>query len=108
MKRYMGQPLNERRPLLQKKIFANYCVTGFNSYSQAVSRRLSRYHTPAISVPHYRCRNEGCRHMYYQYQSCGNRHCPCCGGMKRDQWVEDRMGELLPTTDRKSTRLNSS
>ena len=36
--------------------------------------------------------------MHYQYHSCGNRHCPCCGGMKRDQWIEDRMCELLPTT----------
>lgn len=36
--------------------------------------------------------------MHYQYHSCGNRHCPGCGGMKRNEWVEDRIGELLPTT----------
>ena len=95
---YMEQPLNERRQLLQTKIFAHCSVTGFNSYSQAVLSRLSRCHTAAIGVHHYRCNNEGCRHMHYQYHSCGNRHCPCCGGMMRDQWVEDRMGELLPTT----------
>ncbi|MBK8152969.1 MAG: transposase zinc-binding domain-containing protein [Saprospiraceae bacterium] len=26
-----------------------------------------------------------------------NRHCPTCGGMRREAWIEDRMSELLPT-----------
>ena len=94
----MEQPLNERRQLLQEKIFADSSVADFNPYSQAVLSRLSRCHTAGIGVHHYRCSNEGCRHLHYQYHSCGNRHCPSCGGMKREQWVEDRMGELLPTT----------
>jgi Putative transposase/Transposase zinc-binding domain len=38
------------------------------------------------------------RHVSHAYHSCGNRHCPGCGGLKRDQWIEDRMSELLPTT----------
>jgi hypothetical protein len=92
------QSLNERRQLLQTKIFGHCSVTGFNPYSQAVLSRLSRCHTSAIGVHHYRCSNEACRAMHYQYHSCGNRHCPSCGGTKRMQWVEDRMGELLPTT----------
>ena len=94
----MEQPLNERRQLLQTKIFAHPSAAGFNPYSQAVLSRLSRCHTAAIGVHHYRCNNEGCRHMHYQYHSCGNRHCPSCGGTRRDQWVEDRLGELLPTS----------
>jgi Putative transposase. len=92
------QPLNERRQLLQAKIFAHSSVTGFNSYSQAVLSRLSRCHTSAIGVHHYRCSNDACRAMHYQYHSCGNRHCPNCGGTRRERWIEDRMGELLPTT----------
>jgi hypothetical protein len=94
----MEQSLNERRQLLQTKIFVHPEVKSFNSYSQAVLSRLSRCHTAAIGVHHYRCSNEGCKHMHYQYHSCGNRHCPGCGGMKRNEWIEDRMGELLPTT----------
>ncbi|MDQ2721538.1 MAG: IS91 family transposase [Bacteroidota bacterium] len=94
----MEQPLSERRQLLQTKIFGHASVAGFNPYSQAVLSRLSRCHTSAIGVHHYRCSNEDCKHIHYQYHSCGNRHCPGCGGMKRVQWVEDRMGELLPTT----------
>lgn len=30
------------------------------------------------------------------YNSCRNRHCPKCQGRKREQWIEDRTGELLP------------
>ncbi len=47
---YMEQSLNERRQLLQTKIFAHSSVTDFNSYSQAVLSRLSRCHTAAIGV----------------------------------------------------------
>src|SRR6185437_12757398 len=94
----MEQPLNERRQLLQTKIFAHSSVAGFNPYSQAVLSRLSRCHTEGIGVHHYRCNNEACSHLHYQYHSCGNRHCPNCGGLKKEQWIEDRVGELLPTT----------
>ena len=98
----MEQSLNERRQLLQTKIFAHASVTNFNPYSRAVLSRLSRCHTAAIGVHHYRCSNDACRAMHYQYHSCGpdsyREHCPNCGGTKRHQWVEDRMGELLPTT----------
>lgn len=92
------QSLNERRQLLQTKIFGHPSVTSFNPYSRSVLNRLSRCHTSAIGVHHYRCSNDACRAMHYQYHSCGNRHCPNCGGARRDQWIEDRMGELLPTT----------
>ena len=27
----------------------------------------------------------------------GNRHCPNCGGLKKEQWVEDLTADLLPT-----------
>lgn len=34
--------------------------------------------------------------MHIHYNSCGNRHCPQCGGLKKEQWIQDRMSELLP------------
>ena len=37
------------------------------------------------------------RKEQYQYHSCGNRHCPNCGGLKGEQWIDNRMSELLPT-----------
>jgi hypothetical protein len=30
------------------------------------------------------------------YNSCRNRHCPKCQGLKAEQWLEDRQAELLP------------
>ncbi len=30
------------------------------------------------------------------YNSCRNRHCPKCGGLARELWIEDRQRELLP------------
>lgn len=92
------QTLSEVRRLLQTKIFSHPSAGSFNPYSQAVLSRLVRCHTSGIGVHQYRCSNEGCGHIHYQYHSCGNRHCPNCGGTKREQWIEDRMGELLPTT----------
>ncbi|MBK7097925.1 MAG: transposase zinc-binding domain-containing protein [Sphingobacteriales bacterium] len=74
---------------MQSKIFAHPEVKTFNSYSQAVLSKLSRCHTSGIGVHQYRCSNEGCSHVHYQYHSCGNRHCPNCGGTKREQCLPD-------------------
>lgn len=30
------------------------------------------------------------------YNSCRNRHCPKCGGLARELWIDDRKRELLP------------
>jgi len=83
--------------LLQQKIFSHPSITRFNSYSRAVFDKLSKCHTSKIGVHQYRCNNTNCNHVHYQYHSCGNRHCPTCGGMRREAWIEDRMSELLPT-----------
>lgn len=92
------QPLSEIRQLLQQRIFGHPIVQQFNPYSKAIFHRLSVCHTAAIGVHHLRCDNSSCAGEQYQYHSCGNRHCPNCGGNKKEQWLQDRMGELLPTT----------
>lgn len=84
------------KQLLQQKIFAHPSVQQFNPYSQAVLKKLSDCHTVRLGVHQYACNT--CRHQHYQYHSCGNRHCPNCGGLKREQWMQDRLSELLPTT----------
>lgn len=92
----MEQSLSEIRIKLQKKIFAHPFVQHFNSYSRSILDKLSKCHTSEIGVHQYRCNNTTCNHVHYQYHNCGNRHCPNCGGLKRDAWIEDRMSELLP------------
>lgn len=68
-----------------------------NQYTQAVLNKISRCHTAALGYHCYRCDNADCLHAHTQYHSCGNRHCPFCGTLKKDQWVEDRIADLLPT-----------
>ncbi|MBK7373871.1 MAG: transposase zinc-binding domain-containing protein [Saprospiraceae bacterium] len=31
----------------------------------------------------YKCNNNDCMKLKYQYHSCRNRHCPACGSMQR-------------------------
>lgn len=45
----------------------------------------------------YRCENETCGRYHYHYHSCRNRHCPQCGGFQKQEWIEQRTAELLPT-----------
>ncbi|MBC7866962.1 MAG: IS91 family transposase [Gloeobacteraceae cyanobacterium ES-bin-316] len=92
------QPLNEIRQLLQQKIFGHKCVDNFNVYSRSVFNRLHMCHTAGIGVHHLKCNKTSCGNEYYQYHSCGDRHCPNCGGLKKEQWLQDRMSELLPTS----------
>ena len=81
---------------LQTLVFGHSSAKKFNPYSQAVLDKLAKCHTAKIGLHVYRCNQ--CPHQHYQYHSCGNRHCPNCGGLKREQWIQDRMSELLPTT----------
>jgi len=39
-----------------------------------------------------------CQHQRIAYNSCRNRHCPKCQTVAREQWLERRKAELLPTT----------
>jgi hypothetical protein len=37
-----------------------------------------------------------CGNISLSYNSCRNRHCPKCQGHKKEDWIRNRMGELLP------------
>ena len=78
-------------------LFKDPCIQQFNSFSQAIFKQLSVCHTAQKGVHRLRCTNENCAKEQFQYHACGNRHCPHCGGFKREEWIENRMQELLPT-----------
>lgn len=80
-----------------QKIFGQAASLPFNNYSQQVFSKLHHCHTSAIGMHTYRCSDPDCKHLHQQYHSCGNRHCPNCGGLKKEQWVEDLTADLLPT-----------
>jgi len=67
-----------------------------NSYTQTVASKIHSCHTAAQGYHSYQCSNKECRHTRLQYHSCGNRHCTFCGTLKKDQWVENRVDDLLP------------
>jgi len=78
-------------------LFLDPSIKGFNAYSQNVFDQLARCHTAQMGVHRLQCDDQSCREQQYQYHSCGNRHCPNCGGLKREEWIENRTQELLPT-----------
>lgn len=80
-----------------QSLFSKPYISKLNPYSQSVLRKISTCHTPQNGYHLLQCNNENCKDMKQQYHSCGNRHCPYCGNMKKDEWVENRTNELLPT-----------
>lgn len=61
-----------------------------------VVRQLQHCRTAKLGYHLYQCIAEDCNKYHYQYHSCRNRHCPQCGGLQKQQWIEDRTAELLP------------
>jgi len=80
-----------------QQIFGQAGSHPFNAYSKGVFTQLHHCHTAAIGMHTYRCNNPDCHHLHQQYHSCANRHCPNCGGLKKEQWVENLTADLLPT-----------
>lgn len=80
-----------------QKVFQQASAKGFNEYSKGVFDQLSRCHTAKMGYHRLKCDAQKCRKEQFLYHSCGNRHCPNCGGLKREQWIDNRMSELLPT-----------
>ena len=83
---------------LQHTLFKHASIATFNGYSRAIFKSLSICHTSQKGYHYTCCNNEQCGIPNIQYHACGNRHCPNCGGMKREAWVEAQMSDLLPTS----------
>ncbi|MEO7534946.1 MAG: IS91 family transposase [Ferruginibacter sp.] len=96
----MSQPVDlpEVRRQLQQVVFKKGYKEAKNPYSKNVFEKLTHCHTAAIGMHKHRCSDADCAHEHFQYHNCGNRHCPNCGGMRRQQWIEDKTSELLPTS----------
>lgn len=90
--------LAQIRHQLQQIVFKRALKTIQNPYSKDVFRKLTYCHTATQGMHRLRCSDNNCLHEQYQYHNCGNRHCPNCGGMRREQWIDDKRSELLPTS----------
>lgn len=80
-----------------QQLFGRAATLPFNIFSKQVFNKLHVCHTASNGAHTYRCNNVHCGHIHYQYHSCGNRHCPLCGGLKKEQWIENLSAALLPT-----------
>jgi hypothetical protein len=67
-----------------------------NAHVSKVLQRIRSCRTAALGYHVYGCTKDGCGHIQYQYHSCRDRHCPNCGAVKKQEWIEARMQELLP------------
>src|ERR1700722_6963242 len=59
-----------------------------------VLHRLKSCRTAALGGHVLACTH--CGEISYHYHSCGDRHCPSCGGSKRASWLERQRRDLLP------------
>lgn len=67
-----------------------------NLHVEGVITQLKSCRTAKLGYHIYQCSDEACATIKYQYHSCRNRHCPQCGALQKEQWIEDRKRELLP------------
>lgn len=84
------------RATLQQVLQNQSSLSGATPHVQNVLQRLKICRTAALGYHAYRCTDADCGHIKYQYHSCRDRHCPNCGAVKKQQWIEARMQELLP------------
>lgn len=80
--RYYRNPFDKKTKLSahQKKVFTN----------------LAHCRTEALGYHKDKCNNPECGHIHISYNSCRDRHCPKCNGVKREKWVRMREEDLLP------------
>lgn len=83
---------------VQRLLLKYHCLseTSSNLHVQKVMHRLKICRTAWLGYHVYQCTNDECGEIKYQYHSCRDRHCPQCGAIKKDEWMEARMQELLP------------
>ena len=84
------------RATVQQVLQKHLPLPGKNVHVNKVLQRIRNCRTAALGYHVYGCTKEDCGHMQYQYHSCRDRHCPNCGAIKKQEWIEARTQELLP------------
>lgn len=81
-----------------QQLIRNYPIAAItaNTYSQRVLHQLSICKTSELGYHLMQCDNGECNNIRYLYHGCRNRHCPHCGFMKKEEWIDARLNELMP------------
>ena len=66
------------------------------SHQKKVFTNLQQCRTAALGYHKDKCNNPDCGYEHISFNSCRDRHCPKCNGIKREKWVRMRMDDLLP------------
>jgi hypothetical protein len=77
-----------------EKLGKNVEKLGLNTWQLRTLSAIKRCRTAALGGHIDAC--DACGNISVSYNSCRNRHCPKCQGKNRDDWIQARMGELLP------------
>jgi len=67
-----------------------------NAHKKKVFTNLSQCRTQALGYHKDKCDNDDCDNKHFSYNSCRDRHCPKCNGLKREKWIIHRKEDLLP------------
>lgn len=89
-------PYTAPRATIQQLLQKHAPPDNKNLHVQKVLQRIKTCRTSALGYHVYQCSDERCGHVKYQYHSCRDRHCPNCGAVKKQEWIEARRQELLP------------
>lgn len=84
------------RATIQQLLQKHELPVNKNLYVQKVLHRIKTCRTSILGYHVYQCSDEKCGYVKYQYHSCRDRHCPNCGAVKKQEWIEARRQELLP------------
>jgi hypothetical protein len=77
-----------------KQSYGSYLeMYGENNDSDKVARAIIGCKTPAMGGNMTTCHDCGSTHMHYN--SCRNRHCPCCQSMTREKWIDARKADVV-------------
>jgi hypothetical protein len=79
-----------------QQVLMKFDYTPANAHTQKVLHNLKVCRTASLGYHVYQCSNDSCSTIQYRYHSCRNRHCPQCGALKKEEWIEARTQELLP------------
>lgn len=80
-------------------VFRRFGASYLEQYPSSVQQRrvmaaIIACRTAVLGGHLERC--DRCPHERYAYNSCRDRHCPKCGALAREQWIQARTAELLP------------
>lgn len=87
----MDNPIGQILKKFKAQALASHA---FNPVEHKVLRLLPMCRTSKLGSHVEKC--NACHFKKIHYNSCGNRHCPNCQGLKKEKWIDDRYYDLLP------------